>query len=127
ADYRFVGTLDDEIRRDPERYVGYGITNTWEDMVEDIQGTPAVIDVAELSQRMIDFVTTVRQDTDEIYGRLDRMTSESTEDYSASSADRDSSLASSRPRSIGTACGDTETDEYNADTGDSTVRIAGTR
>ncbi|GKG50254.1 hypothetical protein Tco_0521354, partial [Tanacetum coccineum] len=28
ADYGFVGTLDDEIRRDPERDVGYGITNT---------------------------------------------------------------------------------------------------
>nr|GEV48929.1 putative reverse transcriptase domain-containing protein [Tanacetum cinerariifolium] len=48
ADYGFVATLDDEIRRDPERDVGYGITNT-----------------------MIDFVTTVRQDTDEIYGRLE--------------------------------------------------------
>ncbi|GJZ63110.1 hypothetical protein Tco_0619531 [Tanacetum coccineum] len=43
ADYGFFGTLDAEIRRD----------------------------VAELSQRMTDFVTTVRQDTDEIYGRLD--------------------------------------------------------
>ncbi|GKF07329.1 hypothetical protein Tco_0041553, partial [Tanacetum coccineum] len=28
ADYGFVGTLDDEIRRDLERDVGYGITNT---------------------------------------------------------------------------------------------------
>ncbi|GJX00760.1 hypothetical protein Tco_0184673 [Tanacetum coccineum] len=71
ANYGFVGTLDDEIRRDPEREVGYGITDTWDDMVEDMQGTPAVTDVAELSQRMTDFVTTVRQDTDEIYGRLD--------------------------------------------------------
>ncbi|GKD99785.1 hypothetical protein Tco_1387769, partial [Tanacetum coccineum] len=41
ADYGFVGTLDDEIRQDPER------------------------------ERMTDFVTTVRKDTDEIYGRLD--------------------------------------------------------
>ncbi|GKB66520.1 hypothetical protein Tco_0927932 [Tanacetum coccineum] len=32
--------------------------------------TPAT-DVAELGQRMTDFVTTVRQDTNEIYGRLD--------------------------------------------------------
>ncbi|GKE12415.1 hypothetical protein Tco_1415966, partial [Tanacetum coccineum] len=51
ADYRFVSTLDDEIR--------------------DMQGTPAVTDVAGLSQRMTDFVTTVRQDTNEIYRRLD--------------------------------------------------------
>ncbi|GJT78604.1 putative reverse transcriptase domain-containing protein [Tanacetum coccineum] len=46
ADYGFVGTLDANIRRDSEREI-------------------------ELSQRMIDFVTTVRHDTDEIYGRLD--------------------------------------------------------
>ncbi|GKE92576.1 hypothetical protein Tco_1573671 [Tanacetum coccineum] len=70
-DYGFVVTLNDEIRREPKRYVGYGITNTWEDMVEDIKRTPAVTDVAELSQMMIDFVTTVRHDTYEIYGRLD--------------------------------------------------------
>ncbi|GJY95826.1 hypothetical protein Tco_0512187 [Tanacetum coccineum] len=47
AAYRFVGILDDEIRRDPERYVGYKITDTWDEMVEDMQ------------------------DTDEIYVRLD--------------------------------------------------------
>ncbi|GKG06503.1 hypothetical protein Tco_0329472, partial [Tanacetum coccineum] len=47
ADYGFVGTLDDEIRREPEREVGYGIIDAWDDMVEDIH------------------------DTDEIYGRLD--------------------------------------------------------
>ncbi|GKE97594.1 hypothetical protein Tco_0020945 [Tanacetum coccineum] len=32
ADYGFVATLDDEIRRDPKREVGYGITDTWDDM-----------------------------------------------------------------------------------------------
>nr|GEX97887.1 putative reverse transcriptase domain-containing protein [Tanacetum cinerariifolium] len=46
ADYGFVGTLDAEIRSDLNREI-------------------------ELGQRMIDFVTTIRQDTDEIYGRLD--------------------------------------------------------
>ncbi|GKF54080.1 hypothetical protein Tco_0160990, partial [Tanacetum coccineum] len=46
AYYGFVGTLDDEIRQDLERGVG-------------------------LSQRMTDFVTTIKQDTDEIYIRLD--------------------------------------------------------
>ncbi|GKA29682.1 hypothetical protein Tco_0715927, partial [Tanacetum coccineum] len=71
ADYGYVGTLDDEIRRDPEREVGYGITDTWDEMVEDMLGTPATTDVAGLSQRMTDFVMTVRQDTDKIYGRLD--------------------------------------------------------
>ncbi|GKB48092.1 hypothetical protein Tco_0898845 [Tanacetum coccineum] len=42
-DYGFVVTLDAEIRRDPKRDVGYGITDTWDEIL----------------------------DTDEIYGRLD--------------------------------------------------------
>ncbi|GKD35523.1 hypothetical protein Tco_1251032 [Tanacetum coccineum] len=74
ADYGFVATLDDEIRRNPERDVG-----------------------------------------------------ESTEDYCIGTADGDCSLASSRPRSTGTACGDTKTDEYTADIGDSTAGTIGTR
>nr|GEW20940.1 reverse transcriptase domain-containing protein [Tanacetum cinerariifolium] len=35
ADYSFVATLDDEIRRDPERELSYGITNTWDEMLDD--------------------------------------------------------------------------------------------
>ncbi|GJU26556.1 hypothetical protein Tco_1165177 [Tanacetum coccineum] len=71
ADYGFVATMDREIRRDLERDVGYRIIDTWDDMVEDLQGTPVVTEVAELSQRMIEFETRVRQDTDEVYIRLD--------------------------------------------------------
>ncbi|GJV32610.1 hypothetical protein Tco_1393010 [Tanacetum coccineum] len=70
ADYGFVATLDDEIRRDPERDVGYGITDTWDEMLVGMPGAPATDDT-ELGRRMTNFVTTVRQDTDEIYGRLD--------------------------------------------------------
>nr|GEV15852.1 putative reverse transcriptase domain-containing protein [Tanacetum cinerariifolium] len=70
ADYGFVGILDAEIRRDPDREIGYGITNVWEDPYEIREKIP-MTDVAELGQRMTDFVTTVRQDTDEIYVRLD--------------------------------------------------------
>ncbi|GJS09569.1 reverse transcriptase domain-containing protein [Tanacetum coccineum] len=44
ADYGFITTLDDEIRRDPERYVGYGITNTWDEMLVDMPGAPSKID-----------------------------------------------------------------------------------
>ncbi|GJZ66767.1 hypothetical protein Tco_0623463 [Tanacetum coccineum] len=54
---------------DDEHLVGYGITDTWDEMVDAMQEVPAT-DVAELSQRMTDFVMTVRQDNDEIYGRL---------------------------------------------------------
>nr|GEV87864.1 hypothetical protein [Tanacetum cinerariifolium] len=69
-DYGFVGTMDAEIRCDPYKEIGYWITNVWEDPYE-IAEEISVTDVVELSQRMIDFVTTVRQDTDEIYERLD--------------------------------------------------------
>ncbi|GKC83922.1 putative reverse transcriptase domain-containing protein [Tanacetum coccineum] len=69
-DYGFVATLDAEIRRDLEREIGYGIIDVWVDPDEIAKEIPAT-DVAELSQRMTNFVTTVRQDTNEIYGRLD--------------------------------------------------------
>nr|GEW70778.1 hypothetical protein [Tanacetum cinerariifolium] len=70
ADYGFVATLDDEIRRDPKREVGYGITYTWDEMLVGMPGAPTTNET-ELGRRMTDFVTTVRQDTDEIYERLD--------------------------------------------------------
>ncbi|GKC38178.1 hypothetical protein Tco_1050562 [Tanacetum coccineum] len=41
-DYGFVATLDDEIRRDPEREVGYRIIDTWDEMVEATQEVMAL-------------------------------------------------------------------------------------
>ncbi|GKA51907.1 hypothetical protein Tco_0745103 [Tanacetum coccineum] len=70
ADYGFVATIDREIRRDLERDVGYGITDTWEEMLVDMPGAPATDDT-ELGRWMTKFSTRVRQDTDEIYVRLD--------------------------------------------------------
>ncbi|GJW12054.1 putative reverse transcriptase domain-containing protein [Tanacetum coccineum] len=69
-DYGFIATMDDEIMRDPERDVGYGITDTWDEMLVGMPGAPSS-DVTELGRRVTDLVTTVRQDTDEIYRRLD--------------------------------------------------------
>ncbi|GJX96944.1 hypothetical protein Tco_0352742 [Tanacetum coccineum] len=66
ADYGFVATMDRKIRRDLERDVGYGITDSWDEIVKAMQGTPVVIDVMELSQRMTEFETRVRRDTDEV-------------------------------------------------------------
>ncbi|GJV90547.1 hypothetical protein Tco_1538360 [Tanacetum coccineum] len=40
ADYGFVATIDMEIKCDPERDVGYGITNSWDEIVETLQGAP---------------------------------------------------------------------------------------
>ncbi|GJX41981.1 hypothetical protein Tco_0256971 [Tanacetum coccineum] len=66
ADYGFVATMDREIRRDPERYVGYGITDSWDEIVETLQGAPVSTDT-ELGAHVRDFESMVRRDTDEIY------------------------------------------------------------
>ncbi|GJX17695.1 hypothetical protein Tco_0218527 [Tanacetum coccineum] len=66
ADYGFVATMDRQIRRDPERYVGYGITDSWDEIVETLQGAPVSTDT-ELGAHMREFESMVRRDTDEIY------------------------------------------------------------
>ncbi|GJS77642.1 putative reverse transcriptase domain-containing protein [Tanacetum coccineum] len=70
ADYGFVATMDREIMRDLERDVSYGITDTWEEMLVDMPRAPATDDT-ESGRRMTEFTTRVRQDTDDIYMRLD--------------------------------------------------------
>nr|GEY37112.1 reverse transcriptase domain-containing protein [Tanacetum cinerariifolium] len=37
ADYGFVATIDREIMRDPEREVGYRITDSWDEIVQDTE------------------------------------------------------------------------------------------
>ncbi|GJX78089.1 hypothetical protein Tco_0324900, partial [Tanacetum coccineum] len=71
ADYGFIATMDRQVRRDPERYVGYGITDSWEEIVETLQGAPVSTDT-ELGAHMREFEFMVRRDTDEIYTRLSR-------------------------------------------------------
>nr|GEU30720.1 hypothetical protein [Tanacetum cinerariifolium] len=73
-DYRFISTLDDEIMRDAERDVGYGITDSWDEIVETMQGALAT-DETELGQRVTDLVANIRRDTDD-YKRLDDAQSE---------------------------------------------------
>ncbi|GJR92005.1 hypothetical protein Tco_0216016 [Tanacetum coccineum] len=70
ADYGLVATMDREMRRDPKREVRYGITDSWDEIVETLQGAPVSTDT-ELGRHMTAFETRVRQDTDEIYTRLD--------------------------------------------------------
>ncbi|GKF02200.1 hypothetical protein Tco_0029123, partial [Tanacetum coccineum] len=62
ADYNFVASMDREIRRDP------ALLPLW--IVETLQGAPVSTDT-ELGRHMTAFETRVRQDTDEIYTRLD--------------------------------------------------------
>ncbi|GKC03648.1 hypothetical protein Tco_0995258 [Tanacetum coccineum] len=68
ADYGFVATIDRVIRRDLERDVGYGITDSWDEIVESLQGEPVSTNT-ELGRHMTSFETRVRQDTNEIYTR----------------------------------------------------------
>ncbi|GKF00069.1 reverse transcriptase domain-containing protein, partial [Tanacetum coccineum] len=70
ADYGFIANIDREIRRDPKRDVGYGITDSWDEIVKTLQGAPVSTDT-ELGRHITAFETRVRQDTDEIYTRLD--------------------------------------------------------
>nr|GEW97655.1 reverse transcriptase domain-containing protein [Tanacetum cinerariifolium] len=49
---------------------GYGITDTWDEMLLGMPGA-LTTDETGLGRRMTNFVTTVRQDTNESYGRLD--------------------------------------------------------
>nr|GFB43617.1 hypothetical protein [Tanacetum cinerariifolium] len=70
AYYSFVATVDREIMRDPEREVGYWITDSWDEIVETLQGAPVSTDT-ELGRYVRDFETRVRQDTNEIYMRLE--------------------------------------------------------
>nr|GEY52578.1 hypothetical protein [Tanacetum cinerariifolium] len=70
VDYGFVATVDREIMRDPQREIGYGITDSWDEIVETLQGAPVSTDT-ELGGYVREFETRVRQDTDEIYMRLD--------------------------------------------------------
>nr|GFD41207.1 hypothetical protein [Tanacetum cinerariifolium] len=74
-DYGFVATMDREIMCDPEREVGYGITNLWDEIVETLQGAPVSTDT-ELGGYIREFETRVKQDTYEIYMRLDAEQSE---------------------------------------------------
>nr|GEY88144.1 hypothetical protein [Tanacetum cinerariifolium] len=67
ADYGFVATMDREIR---QREVRYGITDSWDEIVETLEGAPVSTDT-ELGGYMREFETRVRRDTDEIYSRLD--------------------------------------------------------
>ncbi|GJT22054.1 hypothetical protein Tco_0891991, partial [Tanacetum coccineum] len=50
TDYSFVATINMEIMRDLERDVGYGITDTWDEMLVDMLGAPATDDT-ELGRR----------------------------------------------------------------------------
>ncbi|GKE93053.1 hypothetical protein Tco_1574148, partial [Tanacetum coccineum] len=56
TDYGFVATINREIMRDLERDVGYGMTDTWDEMLVDMPGALATDDT-EMGRRMTEFTT----------------------------------------------------------------------
>ncbi|GJW31093.1 hypothetical protein Tco_0051125 [Tanacetum coccineum] len=63
-------SLEADLRRDRVREIGYGITDTWDEIVEAMQEI-APTTLEEVNQRVTKFATTVRQDTDEFYVRFE--------------------------------------------------------
>ncbi|GKA47793.1 putative reverse transcriptase domain-containing protein [Tanacetum coccineum] len=52
ADYGFVATMDREIRHDLEREVGYGITDSWDEIVKTLTQEAQLVTVRELGRHM---------------------------------------------------------------------------
>ncbi|GJT09490.1 hypothetical protein Tco_0856532 [Tanacetum coccineum] len=59
-------TLEADLRRDKVREMGYGVTDTWDEIVEAMQEI-APTTLEGVNQRVTELATTVRQDTDECY------------------------------------------------------------
>nr|GEW78962.1 hypothetical protein [Tanacetum cinerariifolium] len=114
-----VDTLDDEIRRDPKREVGYGITDTWDEMLVGMPRAPTT-DETELGRKMTNFVTTVGQDTDEIYAWVPSMdASDLAHSHSGGSTTfKDRGVVGGRPQETGTIHRGTGTAEDPTDSDD---------
>ncbi|GKF70044.1 hypothetical protein Tco_0203101, partial [Tanacetum coccineum] len=119
ADYGFVGTLDAEIRRDPDKEIGYGITDIWEDPNEIAEEIPAT-DVAELGQRMTDFLNLLRRDKrfHTRTGRLMESKARAAREAWVQSMDASDTT---RSETTGTTRRGTDSDEDIADSDDSTI------
>nr|GFD16569.1 hypothetical protein [Tanacetum cinerariifolium] len=51
ADYGFAATVDKEIMRDPEREVGYGITDSWDENVADRRRQTVILELLRIDHR----------------------------------------------------------------------------
>ncbi|GJW19303.1 hypothetical protein Tco_0026739 [Tanacetum coccineum] len=65
-----VAVTDATVGRPMSREVGYGITDTWDEIVEAMQEI-APTTLEGVNQRVTELATTVRQDTDEFYVRFE--------------------------------------------------------
>ncbi|GKC62199.1 hypothetical protein Tco_1089797, partial [Tanacetum coccineum] len=63
-------TLKAGVRRDKVREMGYGITSTWDEIVEAMQEI-SLTTLEGVNQRVTEPATTIRQDTSELYVRFE--------------------------------------------------------
>ncbi|GJS92666.1 putative reverse transcriptase domain-containing protein [Tanacetum coccineum] len=108
---RLCIALDDEIRRDPERYVGYGITDTWDEM--DIDKIYVRLDDAQDERLLMSSQLNMLRRDGCAYARSARLM-----ETDARLSHGDCRVAGSKPHPTGIACGDTDTIEDTADTCD---------
>ncbi|GJX40762.1 putative reverse transcriptase domain-containing protein [Tanacetum coccineum] len=66
ADYRFIGTMDAEIRRQRVEEVGYGIRDVWVDLTEVVEEV-APTTLEGVNARVTELVAVQEQDTQDIY------------------------------------------------------------
>ncbi|GJQ93296.1 hypothetical protein Tco_0004435 [Tanacetum coccineum] len=70
TDYGFVDMVDDTPRRHVPREVGYGITDTWDELVDAIQeGTPITLE--SVNARVTKLAETHKRDTHDLYAHLE--------------------------------------------------------
>ncbi|GJW86393.1 reverse transcriptase domain-containing protein [Tanacetum coccineum] len=66
ADYRFIGTIDAEIRRQRAKEVGYGIRDVWVEPAEAVEEV-APTTLEGVNARVTELVVVQEQDTQDIY------------------------------------------------------------
>ncbi|GJZ96801.1 putative reverse transcriptase domain-containing protein [Tanacetum coccineum] len=70
ADYRFIGTMDAEIRRQRAEEAGYGIRDVWVDLAEVVEEV-APTTLEWVNARVTELVAVQEQDTHDIYAVIE--------------------------------------------------------
>ncbi|GJW86081.1 hypothetical protein Tco_0159226 [Tanacetum coccineum] len=70
TDYGFVSTVDAEERRHEVRDVGYGIRDTWVDLVEAVPEI-APVTIGEVSTRVVELAEVHERDIQDVYALLE--------------------------------------------------------
>ncbi|GKB44794.1 hypothetical protein Tco_0889736, partial [Tanacetum coccineum] len=70
ADYRFIGTMDAEIRRQRAEEVGYGIRDVWVDPIEAVEEI-APMTLKGVNARVTEHTAVQEQDTQDVYAVIE--------------------------------------------------------